>query len=1015
MAKRSEGWNPIRVGIGRAAGVVPSASASTRSVAGHAVTKLNPHHVAEVEKSDLLDPDWYCTTYPDVAGCGLSAAEHYLAIGAALGRDPSPMFDTSFYLHQNPGVARHRMNPLLHYMWHGRKEGRSALPPPGWREPALLTAGAEEERLPRPDRRPCDGRTLLSMAQNHENFWYRGPEVEAYLHSAAEGPQLPAVLRRLLVIGHEFRLTTGVARPVCHYLNALLARGGLELTSIELAPGATAEVLRNDLPRHDFVLVNSIAPLKDHPGLLEAIRDLGPHRAAIYLHETAWAFDRFAETAERYGAFVQAAPELNFLCVSRQQAELMRVRFGARSTHVVHNATLVFDAEPVVPEASVLLPPGELRIVMAGTVQRRKGVDLFSRVADLAAQRGLPFRFEWAGHEVEGEEVYRSPHVQFHGALGGPDLAAFLVDSQLFFLPSLDDPFPLACLEALLAYRRVVCGTTTGFAEIAEELPGCAVFAEHTPEAALEAIERAACTPLDIARYRAANDRFSLRSFVFRMNAAIAAIMDGATPRHSLPAATPATEPRIAAILHLYYLNLWPELRAHLGHLAHRRFDLYVTLSEDAPAEALAAAEASIRATHPAATILRCPNRGMDIGPFVSVVRHIAATGIDYDLVLKIHTKKSLAASGAEAGRTWRRALLNGLLAHPAAVEDILSLFVREPGIGMIGPRGMLMSLSSHDAAAGANRNLPAMADLGVRLGVEDLSLRFFRGSMFWARAATLFAPILAADLTIDEFEPSHLVDGGRAHAMERLFGCLVRGAGQSLHEFDPDAPFGVDMLRDRHRGQDVWIILSGPSCDHIDPAFFRNKVTIGVNRVISRYDTDYVVMKEWPGEDFVQLIAERGRIAVVSKWDSGNIKQGRRRKNIDWFRGPNFYYFDHLENLRDKVDVSVITPESSRLVVSYSTVTSAIHLAALMGAANIILVGHDCGLLDGRSGFGNYNFDITRTPWKSMEEYTAWLGQIEGQTLQVRDRVREAFGCAVHSLNPFINFGLEGHVYTRA
>ena len=36
--------------------------------------------------------------------------------------------------------------------------------------------------------------------------------------------------------------------------------------------------------------------------------------------------------------------------------------------------------------------------------------------------------------------------------------------------------------------------------------------------------------------------------------------------------------------------------------------------------------------------------------------------------------------------------------------------------------------------------------------------------------------------------------------------------------------------------------------------------------------------------------------------------------------------------------------------MVSRSTVTSAIHLAAYMSAKNIILVGHDCGFINNKS-----------------------------------------------------------------
>jgi hypothetical protein len=79
------------------------------------------------------------------------------------------------------------------------------------------------------------------------------------------------------------------------------------------------------------------------------------------------------------------------------------------------------------------------------------------------------------------------------------------------------------------------------------------------------------------------------------------------------------------------------------------------------------------------------------------------------------------------------------------------------------------------------------------------------------------------------------------------------------------------------------------------------------------------------------------------------------------------------------------------------------------MGAANIIIVGHDCGLLDGATNFPGYN-----APIASMSFYRNFLTEIEPQTLALREKLKEVYGVNIYSLNPFINFGLEGHEYYR-
>jgi len=292
--------------------------------------------------------------------------------------------------------------------------------------------------------------------------------------------------------------------------------------------------------------------------------------------------------------------------------------------------------------------------------------------------------------------------------------------------------------------------------------------------------------------------------------------------------------------------------------------------------------------------------------------------------------------------------------------------------------------------------------------------LNFFRGTMFWARAADLFDPIMRADLRISEFEAGHQPDNSRAHAMERLFACMVRSNDRDLLSLDPELPKPVALLKDRHHGEDIYIVAAGASAEFIDPAFFSGKCVIGVNRVFVKFPCTYVIAKEFAGSEYDREQQESGSIPVTAQWDSGNIRQGKGRQNTQVFRRPDHYFFGHLENTREIVDLSVINESSDKLVVSYSTITSAMHLAAYMGARNIILVGHDCGLLNGKATFDGYYRDMTVSPWKSADDYKAWLDQIEAQSVVVRDKLRSTFGCNIVSINPFLNFGLEGNKYSR-
>lgn len=78
-----------------------------------------------------IDVKWYEEQYPDFKEdkeCEDSAMYHYMNIGWKKGYNPSPDFNGNQYLKDYPDVAKANMNPLHHYVLHGKKEGRKVNP-----------------------------------------------------------------------------------------------------------------------------------------------------------------------------------------------------------------------------------------------------------------------------------------------------------------------------------------------------------------------------------------------------------------------------------------------------------------------------------------------------------------------------------------------------------------------------------------------------------------------------------------------------------------------------------------------------------------------------------------------------------------------------------------------------------------------------------------------------------------------------------------------------------------------
>jgi hypothetical protein len=83
----------------------------------------NPH-VSLIMQSGIFDAPYYSNQLHDNKVMPANAIEHYLAIGAGLGLNPHPLFNSGFYLQTYPDVASAGMNPLVHYILHGAREGR---------------------------------------------------------------------------------------------------------------------------------------------------------------------------------------------------------------------------------------------------------------------------------------------------------------------------------------------------------------------------------------------------------------------------------------------------------------------------------------------------------------------------------------------------------------------------------------------------------------------------------------------------------------------------------------------------------------------------------------------------------------------------------------------------------------------------------------------------------------------------------------------------------------------------
>lgn len=228
---------------------------------------------------------------------------------------------------------------------------------------------------------------------------------------------------------------------------------------------------------------------------------------------------------------------------------------------------------------------------------------------------------------------------------------------------------------------------------------------------------------------------------------------------------------RIAAVLHLYYPELWPEFRDALYTIPEPA-DLFVTLTvghSDGAAE-------WIHQDFPGAQILTLDNLGRDIFPFVTLVN--AGVLFKYDLVCKLHTKRSMHKPDGDA---WRRDLLQGVLGNAGHVANVLNAFDADPDLGIVVAEG-----SIRKEAKNWSKHAGRVNELCLRAGLTPVTDQagwpaFPAGSIYWIRSC-LLQPVIDLNLTAADFEPEPLPpDSCTPHAIERLIGHFCREAGMSL------------------------------------------------------------------------------------------------------------------------------------------------------------------------------------------------------------------------------------------
>jgi hypothetical protein len=193
--------------------------------------------------------------------------------------------------------------------------------------------------------------------------------------------------------------------------------------------------------------------------------------------------------------------------------------------------------------------------------------------------------------------------------------------------------------------------------------------------------------------------------------------------------------------------------------------------------------------------------------------------------------------------------------------------------------------------------------------------------------------------------------------------------------------------LKDRHKGEPVWVCGSGPSMDWVTPQFFDDKVVVSINDVgfwfgiadfysASNYSKANPITAKRINENPDCIFVTPDMDLEASDMTATHVGSGNHitfrphapfwRPDIGWPTDP---------------DVLVIGGTSAHI---------AMHLACYMGASQINLVGVDNGSIGGISNFGKYGDSKAINP----EGWSQWFPIVV-------NKLRELYGVRFFRLQP--------------
>lgn len=433
--------------------------------------KINDDLVKIIEQSPYFDVHYYRSLLGVNMG-KKSLAIHYLYIGFKKGLNPSSSFSGQAYEAMYSDIEIQGICPLLHYELHGQKEGRMIFSCKEIEKSIINQKDLEQIRTISKQKR-----TFLLIS--HELSQTGAPRALF---------NLAIVIKKLG--GYPVILSIGAGALFDEVVKSGISCKVAPLAFNECFNKNFYEITQEYILNFELVLFNTIVVLHK----VENIKSL-PIKKVCWIHDGAYGFSCCPNTDK----FPYYYSLYDSIYVVGNYTKKVAETYG-KGKFSMQNLLYGIDdisSKSLLSEEKKQKDSSYLTMVLAGTIDKRKGQDILIESLDLIPHDILnQLKIIIVGSPADStivDKIKNCPHacVILSETLAHDKLLELFASMDMLICPSIDDPMPIVCTEAMMFSKPVIVSENTGTASLITHGVHGYVIKPNNPDSLAESIIQA--------------------------------------------------------------------------------------------------------------------------------------------------------------------------------------------------------------------------------------------------------------------------------------------------------------------------------------------------------------------------------------------------------------------------------------------------------------------------------------------------------------------------------------------